>query len=93
MWKDRRNIYEVFRDMINKINDKLPPAQVEQLSKITKFDVRIPMISKNGIPILKEEIMELTKIWKNKELSLNFLSVQTLLYRLETIQRDSKKFQ
>ena len=67
MWIDKRNIFEVFRDMLNKINDKIPPAQVESLSKMAKYDLRVPMVSENGIPLLKADILELVKIWKKNE--------------------------
>ena len=69
MYIDKRNIFEVLRDMVNKLNDKLPEDEVEMLSNLAKFDLRIPQISQNGIPMIQQEIMDLTKQWKKRKLS------------------------
>ena len=39
MYTDQRNIYEIFRDLIKKINDQIPKNQIENFINICKYDI------------------------------------------------------
>ena len=66
MYTDQRNIYEIFRDLIKKINDQIPKNQIENFINICKYDIRIPQYSENGLCMLKEDIAKLVKDWRRQ---------------------------
>ena len=76
MYQDNRSIYEIFKNMILKLNDKFSPEDTQILSDMCSFDLRVPQYSPSGVCMLKEEVAELVREWKKqKDLSPSSLKI------------------
>ena len=69
MYKDTRNQYQVFSDILMKLNQIHSPSYYQFLKDIAQYDVKIPSYSENGLTLLKEDISKLIKDFKKNKLS------------------------
>ena len=69
---DNRNEAEIFRDIINVINEKLPPDLAELWSSIASRDIQNPCYYKSGLSFLQKQMRELQQEFKyNNKVVLN----------------------
>ena len=77
MYQDNRSIYEIFKNLIFKLNDKFSPEDTQLLSEMCSFDLRVPQYTPSGVCMLKEEVADLVRDWK-KQRNLSASSLKTI---------------
>ena len=77
MYSDKRDIYQIFRDLIMKITDKIPKDDIDTYNTMCGYDLRIPQYSPSGVPMLKEEIQDLMRQFK-KQHNLDRKKIKTI---------------
>ena len=69
---DNRTEAEIFSDIINVINEKLPPGLAELWSSIASRDIQNPCYYKSGLSFFQKQMRELQQEYKvNNKLVLN----------------------
>ena len=69
MYKDKRDQYEVFRDILLKLNQTYTPEVYQLYCDIANYDVKTPTYSKTGMSMLKEDVDKLIKDFKKGKLN------------------------
>ena len=63
---DNRTEAEIFRDIINVMNEKLPPDLAELWSKVASRDIQNPCYYRSGLSFLQKQMRELQQEFKIK---------------------------
>ena len=63
---DNRTEAEIFRDIINVMNEKLPPDLAELWSKVASRDIQNPCYYRSGLSFLQKQMRELQQEFKFK---------------------------
>ena len=67
-YHDKRDIIEIVRDLCVKLTRGRVPEELKHFyDTICKYDTSQRLVTPGGLPLLREEILERMKNWKNKE--------------------------
>ncbi len=69
MYVDKRNQFEVFRDILLKLNQTYSPEVYQLYCDLAQYDVKVPSYSQSGVSMLKEDVDKLIKQFKSKNLN------------------------